>query len=75
MTGTDSDPALCCFVGGVGKGWRLTSPQLLTPTVVTQVTTQQYPTLNCASRKQVVTLVVLRSEEQEKLVRFQQVMG
>jgi len=65
MTGKDSDPTLYCFVRGVGKGWRLTSPPLLTHTVVTQVTTQQYPALNRASRTQVVTFVVLPSEDQE----------
>jgi len=65
MTGTDSGPTLCCFVCGVGKGWRLTSPPLLTHAVVTQVTTQQYPALNCTSRTQVVTFVVLPSEDQE----------
>lgn len=65
MTGTDSDPTLCFFVGGVGNGWRLTSSSLLTHTVVTQVTTQQYSALNCASRTQVVTFVVVRSEDQE----------
>jgi hypothetical protein len=65
MTGTDSDPTLCFFVGGVGKGWRLTSPPLLTHTVVTQVTTQQYFASNYASRTQVVTFVVVRSEDRE----------
>jgi hypothetical protein len=60
---TESDPTLCFFVGGVGKGWRLISPPLLTHTVVTQVTTQQYFASNCASRTQVVTFVVVRSED------------